>query len=102
VGAGVFRSDANLKGITTPDYIPISHYLYKKNDIQPVFPYGIGYQYYVNTNILIGFEAFGRYPLSDFIDGFKPPQNISKNNDVMGGVSLTVSFLLGSEYLKRY
>jgi hypothetical protein len=101
VGAGVLRSDATLKGVDTPNYIVIAHYVYNTVNYAPVIPYGLGYQYYISRNFFIGFEAFGRYPLSDLIDGFKPPQSISKNNDVMGGVSLTLSFLLGSEYLKR-
>lgn len=109
VGAGVLRSDANLRNINNQPYTVIPHYEYMKVNYAPVIPFGLGYQYYVNNSFLIGFEVFGRYPLSDFIDGYKPPmvittdgkKSMSKSNDVMGGVSLTISYLLGSEYLKR-
>lgn len=109
VGAGVLRSDANLRNINGQPYTVISRYEYMKINYAPVIPFGLGYQYNVNNSFLIGFEVFGRYPLSDFIDGYKPPlviltdgrKSMSKSNDVMGGVSLTISYLLGSEYLKR-
>ena len=106
VGAGVLRSNANLNlGGRQPE----GKYIYKPISYAPVIPIGFGYQYNFNNNILLGAEFNGRYPFSDYIDGFKPPLEIlkngvkavSKSNDVMGGFSITFTYLLGFSYLKR-
>jgi hypothetical protein len=84
-------------------------YIYKPSFIAPVIPFGIGYQYNFNNNFLIGAEFNVRYPFSDYIDGFKPPKDLlqdgskrgSLSNDVMSGFSITLTYLLGNEYLKR-
>lgn len=96
LGAGLLYADANL------NYNVLGHYEYAKNTIAPVFPAGFGYQHNFNNNFLIGVEFNVRYPLTDFIDGFKPPYPESKSNDVMGGVSFTISYLIGEPYLRRY
>jgi hypothetical protein len=96
LGAGVLRADANL------NYNVLAHYVYGKNTIAPVIPLGLGYQHNFNNNFLIGIEFNGRYPFTDLIDGFKPPYPESKSNDIMGGVSFTISYLLGQPYLSRY
>jgi hypothetical protein len=105
VGAGVLRSNANLN--TNNDIR--SKYIYKPISYAPVIPIGFGYQYNFNNNFLLGAEFNARYPFSDYIDGFKPPlvilkdgtKTVSKSNDVIGGFSITFTYLLGFNYLKR-
>ena len=107
VGAGVLRSDASLNLGGAP---PRSNYIYKPISYAPVIPFGFGYQYNFNNNFLLGAEFNGRFPFSDYIDGFKPPlvilkngvKTVSKSNDVMGGFSITFTYLLGYNYLRRY
>jgi len=109
VGIGYLYSNANLKQDTIPRG---GDYKFNKNYPAVVFPFGIGYQYNIKEKFLIGAEFNGRYPLSDFIDGFSPiilddvtkkvnPNNGSHNNDFMGGFSITLTWLLGFEYLRR-
>jgi len=105
VGAGVLRCNANLN--TNNDIR--GNYIYKPISYAPVIPVGFGYQYNFNNNFLLGAEFNARYPFSDYIDGFKPPlvilkngvKSVSKSNDVMGGFSITFTYLLGFSYLKR-
>ena len=112
-GAGMLRSNANL--LIGNDHR--DNYIYRSKNISPYIPFdispfvhfGFGYQYNFNNNFLIGAEFNFRYAFSDYIDGFKPPtfdlnngtKMVSKSNDVFGGISVTVSYLLGSAYLKR-
>jgi hypothetical protein len=98
LGAGYFKSNANLN-LGNSGILP--HYSYKPTSYAPAIPFGIGYQYNFNNNFLIGAEFNGRYSFSDYIDGFKPPNTSSKSNDVMGGISFTLTYLLGFQYLKR-
>jgi hypothetical protein len=106
VGAGFLRVDANLN--TNNDIR--GNYIYKPISYAPVIPFGFGYQYNFNNNFLLGAEFNGRFPFSDYIDGFKPPtlllqngiKTVSKSNDVMGGFSITFTYLLGFNYLRRY
>ena len=112
-GAGMLKSAADLK--IGNDYR--GNYIYKtknvtpfvQSDYAPFVHFGFGYQYNLNNNFIIGGEINCRYAFSDYIDGFKPPtietyngkKAVSKSNDVMGGISFSVSYLLGSAYLKR-
>ncbi|MDD4969553.1 MAG: DUF6089 family protein [Paludibacter sp.] len=112
-GAGMLRSNANL--YIGSDYR--DNYIYRSKNISPYIPFdispfvhfGLGYQYNFNNNFVIGAEFNFKYAFSDYIDGFKPPtidlnngtKMVSKSNDVFGGISFTVSYLLGSAYLKR-
>lgn len=107
LGAGVLRSDAKLN---LNSQLPRDNYIYKPVYYAPVIPLGIGYQYDFDNGFLMGAEFNFRYPFSDYIDGFKPPtvvlQNgkttVSRSNDVMGGLSITFSYLIGTEYLNRH
>jgi len=98
LGAGLLRSKADLYSNE-----PRAHYEYKINTINyaAVIPFGIGYQYNIKEKFLIGAEMNWRLPLSDFIDGFSPPYPESKSNDILGGFSVTLTWLLGSEYRRR-
>jgi len=105
LGIGGLKSIADLN--TSNDVR--GDYIYKPSYTAPVIPFGFGYQYNFNNNFLIGAEFNARYPFSDYIDGFKPPKvdlegtkSGSLSNDVMSGFSITLSYLLGNEYLKRY
>jgi len=112
MGAGMLRSNANLN--INGDYR--DNYQYKSRNVSPFVPFdyapfahfGMGYQYNFNNNFMIGAEVNFRYAFSDYIDGFKPntlvlPTGtfVSKSNDVFGGISFTVSYLLGFSYMKR-
>ena len=103
LGIGYLNSNSNLTKVSE---------LIINNYPAVVFPFGIGYQYNIKEKFLIGAEFNARYPLSDYIEGFSPvildkithkpnPNNGSQFNDVMGGFSITLTWLLGSEYLKR-
>jgi hypothetical protein len=98
LGAGVLRSNANLKGD-----LSLRSFTYKPIDICAYVPLGFGYHYDFNNGILVGAEMNFKYPLADYIDGFGPKLSQgSKYNDFMGGFSLTFSYLLESQYLKRH
>jgi len=98
LGAGVMKSNANL--VTNQ---PNAHYKFKINtdNYTPVIPFGFGYQYNLKDKFLIGAEMNWKFPLTDLVDGFSPPYPESKSNDIMGGFSITLTYLLGFEYLKR-
>jgi len=105
LGAGLLRSDANLN--YDPNN-PIARYVYKQTYYCPVIPFGGGYRHDFNNGFIVGIEINYNFPFSDYIDGFKPPtftsdkaSMVSKSNDVFGGISLTISYLLGSKYLNR-
>ena len=98
LGAGYLKSNANLNLGSSGK---LGKYFYKPISYAAVIPFGIGYQYNFNNNFLLGAEFNARYPFSDYIDGFKPPNTFSKSNDVMGGISITLTYLLGFQYLKR-
>ena len=98
LGAGVLRSKANLSISQSRrgyDY-KINNYNYA-----PVIPFGFGYQYNFNNKFLLGAEANWKLPITDFIDGFSPPYPESKSNDILTTFSVTFTWLLGFEYLKR-
>jgi len=98
LGAGVLRSKANLS-----QNEPRGDYDYKINkyNYAPVIPFGFGYQYNFNNKFLLGAEVNWKLPLSDYIDGFSPPYPESKSNDILSTFSVTFTYLLGFEYLKR-
>jgi len=98
LGAGVMRSNAKL----IPNEMR-GDYDYKSNkyNYAPVIPFGVGYQYNFNNNFLIGAEVNWRFPLTDYIDGFSPPYPESKSNDILSTFSVTFTYLLGFEYLRR-
>jgi hypothetical protein len=106
LGVGFLRTNANLNYDPAN---PIAHYCYKKIYNCPVIPFGGGYRYNFNNGFLMGIEINYNFPFSDYIDGFKPPLNIlnngtksvSKSNDIFGGISLTFSYLLGTQYMNR-
>lgn len=106
LGLGALVSNANLNYDKNN---PLGGYVYKPTYLAPVIPVGIGYQHHFSNNFLVGTEFNFRYPFSDYIDGFKPFKKVgksgtingSKSNDVMGGFSVTFSYLLGNDYLKR-
>jgi len=97
LGAGVMKSKANL------EINQLRNYDYKINTdfYAPVIPFGIGYQYNLKDKLSIGAEMNWKFPLTDLIDGFSPPYPESKSNDIIGGFSITLTYLLGFEYLRR-
>lgn len=105
LGAGVLSSNADLIG---PSGSSDSHtfqrdrYTFHPTYVTPVIPFGLGYHYNIYDKFLVGAEVSWKIPLSDYVDGFGPPYPDSKSNDLMFGFSLTFSFLLESEYLKRH
>ncbi len=54
-------------------------------------PYGIGYQYQLNTEFTIGAEIGGQYALSDFVDGFHSIR-FSRSNDVLESLKFTIAY----------
>lgn len=92
-GSGLIRSKANL------NYNPRADYKYKLEDnnqfdVSVVLPYGIGYQYSFTNSLSIGAEYNQKYTFSDYLDGFKPPYPESVCNDILQGISLTISYNL--------
>jgi len=106
LGLGFLRTNANLNYDPSN---PTAPYTYRKIYNCPVIPFGGGYRYNFNNGFLMGIEINYNFPFSDYIDGFKPPmkkladgtKSVSKSNDVFSGVSLTFSYLFGSEYMNR-
>jgi len=99
LGVGYLRTNANLnynKAIPSD-----STYTYKKIYNCPLIPFGIGYRYNFNNGFLMGVEFNYNFPFSDYVDGFKPRNSVSKSNDIFEGISITFSYLLGGEYLNR-
>lgn len=93
LGMGIMTSNANL---TRPTLDNRGSYKYRGNEITvtPVVPYGIGYRYDIDYQFSVGAELCWRYTFSDYLDGFKPPPESSKSNDVLQGFSLTLSYKL--------
>lgn len=98
MGAGVMKSNANL---VINQQRALYEYKINKDFYAPVIPFGFGYQYNLKDKLLIGAEMNWRFPLTDFVDGFSPPYPESKSNDITGGFSVTLTYLLGFEYLRR-
>ncbi len=91
LGVGVMASNADL---TRPSLDNRGRYKYRQNDVTPVIPYGFGYKYDIDYQFSVGAEFCWRYTFSDFLDGFKPPYPNSISNDVLQGLSLTLSYRL--------
>ena len=112
-GGGILRStaDLNINGDYRGNYIYRTKSVtpFQQSGYAPLVLVGLGYRYNLNNNFVIGGEINCRFPFSDYIDGFKPPTHetvngkttVSKSNDVMGGISFTVSYFLGASYMKR-
>lgn len=64
---------------------PIPH------SVEPILPFGLGYNFAINDDLLIGLEVGWKYSFSDYIDGYHSPI-YSKYNDVIGGISLNVAY----------
>lgn len=91
LGVGVMASNADL---TRPTMDNRGRYKYRGDDVTPVIPYGIGYRYDIDYQFSVGMELCWKYTFSDFLDGFKPPYPNSKSNDVLQGLSFTLSYKL--------
>ena len=53
-------------------------------------PIGIGYQYHLTSNFLIGAELGWIYSFSDYLDGVST--EYSKRNDTLANLSLTLTY----------
>ncbi|MEI8084738.1 MAG: DUF6089 family protein [Paludibacter sp.] len=88
LGAGVLNSSINHAPITYPGTEFVS------KDTAPVIPFGVGYQYKITDDFSLGAEIGWKYVISDLVDGIKPASGTSKSNDVLAGLSVTVSYKL--------
>ena len=89
LGVGALYCKADLLKGTDGGHIG---YNYRSTDITPVIPYGFGYHYYFYNTYYIGAEVKWEYTFSDYIDGFKPPKNVSKSPDVLQGFFVTFGY----------
>ncbi len=88
LGAGVMYAKSNLNINQNLN----STYIYKPSVVAPVIPYGVGYQYEINSMFYVGAEINFEYMFTDFLDGFKPPSPSSSSNDVFEGFSVTFGY----------
>lgn len=88
LGTGVMYAESNLNRNGNANNL----YTYKPSVIVPVIPYGVGYQYDINSAFFIGAELNFGYLFTDYLDGFKPPSPSSSSNDVFEGLSLTIGY----------
>jgi len=76
-------------------------YIIKPNDLMAptlnkttrftgVFPIGIGTRMIYSSNISLGIELGGRYPLTDYLDGYTSPY--SKSNDIYYFLNFTFTY----------
>jgi len=87
-GFGLLLSNSRSTG-STPT--PLAIYQQKATTLD--IPFGFGYQYELNDNILIGTEFGEHYALADHVDGFKPLVG-NKATDVLTHFALTLTFKL--------
>jgi len=91
LGTGIMQTESNLTNSTGYGN---SKYLYKKSDLAPIIPYGVGFMHDFDNNFSLGAELNFEFTFSDYIDGFKPPYPESKSNDVLNGFSIVLSYKL--------
>lgn len=91
LGAGVLNSS-----IPNQSYLPSysAGTTFATTDTAPVIPFGVGYQYQLTQDFSLGAEIGWKYIISDYVDGLKPPTGNSKSNDIIAGLSVTVSYKL--------
>lgn len=72
---------------------------YKTSEFAPIVPFGLGFDVWTNSNFNIGLEFGWKYAFSDYMDGIRVRDSA---NDVLGNVSLTLSYrIFGSDNLRR-
>ena len=62
----------------------------KPQSIAALIPFGIGYRYDLDTKLTIGAEFGWKFGLTDYLDGYSPPD--SKSNDLLGSLSVTLTY----------
>ena len=91
IGAGVLNSSIPNQTYLSSTTVGTE---FHAKDTAPVIPFGVGYQYKISDDFSLGAEIGWKYVVSDFVDGLKPPSGTSKSNDVLAGLSVTVSYKL--------
>jgi len=93
VGAGIVSSKMSHDFVNklTAEELASKYVEVKTSDFTQITPYGFGYNYDFNNNIMLGAEIGWQFALSDYLDGLHPIIT-SNSNDILFGVSITVSY----------
>jgi hypothetical protein len=91
IGIGLLSSNATLTR-SVPTFNDDGKYKYLNSVVSPVIPFGVGYQYDLDPNFSVGAEIKYEYVFSDYLDGFRPPNPRSNNNDFIFGISLVLTY----------
>ena len=62
---------------------------FKTSEFAPIIPFGLGFDIWTNSNFNIGLEVGWKYTFSDYMDGIRIRDSA---NDILGNVSLTLSY----------
>lgn len=89
VGLGVLSCNVIFPShASTPNHAVMKT---RSNFFAPIIPFGMGYSFAINDDFSIGTEIGWKYALSDYLDGYHPVP-YSKSNDVLGGVTFTLTY----------
>ncbi|OIP82297.1 MAG: hypothetical protein AUK44_07895 [Porphyromonadaceae bacterium CG2_30_38_12] len=74
-------------------------YAVKMTTVTPAFPFGLGYEYDISSNISIGFEYVVHASFSDYLDGIST--GYSKNRDYLMNLDMILTYKFGSDRANR-
>ena len=72
---------------------------FKASEFAPIIPFGLGFDTWMSPNFSIGLEFGWKYAFSNYMDGIATAG--SQNNDILGNISLTLSYRLSGNLLRR-
>ena len=72
---------------------------FKASEFAPIIPFGAGFDTWISPNFNIGLEFGWKYAFSNYMDGIRTVG--SQNNDILGNISLTFSYRLSGNLLRR-
>jgi hypothetical protein len=100
LGIGYFYSTANFAGsLANRLEDPFRRIdLIKSNEFNTSIPFGVGYQFRIDSKWSVGAEFAIHYYLSDFVDGISTAY--SRSEDVISALNLTVTYNIKSNECK--
>jgi hypothetical protein len=72
---------------------------FNASEFAPIIPFGLGFDRWISPNFNIGVEFGWKYAFSHYMDGIRTAG--SQNNDILGNISLTFSYRLSGNLLRR-
>ena len=95
-GGGIAYASVDLTGNSTAGNPRATE---KASEFAPIIPFGLGFDIWTSTNFNIGLEFGWKYAFSDYMDGIRIRDSA---NDILGNVSLTVSYrIFGGGNLRK-